>query len=530
MHSLAATRRRATAAFVARTRPLAGRAIRPLLVSPRRTATTLFGGEPDEEFGAAGDFVNRIPKTGQVISTLGFGAYRINEATPDHMRALGDAVSAGVNVIDTAAHFGDGASERAVGALLRGPAAPKRDSVYLITKAGFVTPHVAEELARAGVNPDAVHAVGSGAGAVGHTVDPAAIKAQLDGSLGRLGVNKVDLFMLNCPERMLAGGMTAAQLETQLARTFEYLATECEAGRIGGFGVTSTDARWAIPDAVLAKSSDLSKYWHGVQVPANLCETRFLEDKFLDRVMEHDLALFTHRLITAISPRGVLRLATSVDPQYAHLQLPDGDLDTNALTEELSQHLTKLATLEETLIEQVDDSELANRFLWGGVLPETLDKLLANEVGARFYLERQVLAAAREDTAKLIAAAEPAAREEVDAWVKDYLATLTALTSTLTALAHAAGVVHHRSSRDLLALYAPNRWPRDAPLPTVSLALVQGGARAHVPGATLVGMRRPAYVKEMVQAVAGPVGAMRREDWRGIVESGVLEHLAEGGN
>jgi predicted aldo/keto reductase-like oxidoreductase len=46
---------------------------------------------------------NVIPKTGQIVSRLGFGSYRVNQAK--HAEALTTALEQGINIIDTANNF-----------------------------------------------------------------------------------------------------------------------------------------------------------------------------------------------------------------------------------------------------------------------------------------------------------------------------------------------------------------------------------------------------------------------------------------
>ncbi|KAI9219019.1 NADP-dependent oxidoreductase domain-containing protein [Blastocladiella britannica] len=482
---------------------------------------------------------NVIPKTGKAISRLGFGAYRVSPENASQLAALRLAVQRGVNVIDTSAHFGDGASERAIGTLFAEGTASRKD-LYVITKAGFITPYIASLLARKGVSSGVISRIG--ASPVSHSIAPAALRVQLAQSLELMQTGYVDLFMINCPERLLAS-MSSAQLESALRRAIECVAGEIEAGRVRGFGITSTDAKWALPADLIASVLGSAQWhgWHGVQVPANLCETQFLEPQFLQRVKDLNLALFTHRLVTAISPRGVQRLSSTIAPTYtestatsnAYPLLPDGDLDSQALLATLSTALERLSDLEETLADRVDDSGLANKFIWSGVLPDTLDKLLANEVGARFYFDSHVLPPVKEDAAELLAAAGDEAKEDVKAWIAEYTEVLESVALSTTALAHAAATMRHRETRDILALYAPHALPPQndrsgVELPEMSFALVNA-ARSDVPGATLVGMRHPEYVDRMVSATTTWVSKVTPEIWAAVKDAGVLDHVAENG-
>ena len=59
-----------------------------------------------------------IIKTGQTVSRLGFGGYRINWSDVRHKAALEKAIENGINVIDTSAHFESGESEQVIGKVL----------------------------------------------------------------------------------------------------------------------------------------------------------------------------------------------------------------------------------------------------------------------------------------------------------------------------------------------------------------------------------------------------------------------------
>lgn len=53
---------------------------------------------------------NVIPKTGQVVSRLGFGSYRVNQER--HGEALALALENGINIIDTANNFEQGEKKK----------------------------------------------------------------------------------------------------------------------------------------------------------------------------------------------------------------------------------------------------------------------------------------------------------------------------------------------------------------------------------------------------------------------------------
>jgi aryl-alcohol dehydrogenase-like predicted oxidoreductase len=120
------------------------------------------------------------------------------------------ALDAGVTMIDTANGYAGGATESMLAGLLAG----RRDQVRLATKAGM--PH-----------PDA---------AGRPPLSGPALRASLEGSLRRLGVERVDLFYLHQPDR-------ATPLDETLATVAELVGE----GKVGSLGV-SNFAAWQIAE------------------------------------------------------------------------------------------------------------------------------------------------------------------------------------------------------------------------------------------------------------------------------------------
>ena len=130
----------------------------------------------------------------------------------ESVRALHVAIDAGVTLIDTAPTYGTGHSERIVGRALATLPRTQRDAVVVATKFGLVI----DEARRTGGGTD---------------VRPAAIRAECDASLRRLGVDVIGLYQLH------SGAESTAQAEEVVATCEELLA----AGKIRAFG-TGQDA------------------------------------------------------------------------------------------------------------------------------------------------------------------------------------------------------------------------------------------------------------------------------------------------
>ncbi|MGH3423606.1 MAG: aldo/keto reductase, partial [Nocardioidaceae bacterium] len=127
--------------------------------------------------------------TGMEITPVGFGAWAIggggwavgwgSQEDQDSIDAIRYAVERGVNWIDTAAVYGYGRSEEVVGRALR--EIPEADRPYVFTKCG---------LKWDAENPmEFPEMVGR----------PDSIRREVDDSLRRLGVERIDLYQMHWP-------------------------------------------------------------------------------------------------------------------------------------------------------------------------------------------------------------------------------------------------------------------------------------------------------------------------------------------
>jgi aryl-alcohol dehydrogenase-like predicted oxidoreductase len=139
----------------------------------------------------------RLGASGLEVSVLSLGAMTFGSGMPPittvearDARAMVDrALDAGVNLIDTADVYANGQSEEILGAAVRG----RRDDVLLATKVGF------------------------------DTVEPGALAydrvvGACEGSLRRLGTDRIDLYQLHRPDRTTPIEETLRALDDLVAR------------------------------------------------------------------------------------------------------------------------------------------------------------------------------------------------------------------------------------------------------------------------------------------------------------------------
>jgi D-threo-aldose 1-dehydrogenase len=164
------------------------------------------------------------------LSTFGYGAANLGNLyrsmSDDEAASVLDAAwESGIRYFDTAPHYGLGLSERRLGAFLR---TKPRDEFVLSTKVGRLLRPNPEGDGRLDTENDFVVPA-----TLRREWDPSAVgvRASLDESLERLGLERVDIVYLHDPERYdLARGLNEA---------IPALAELRDAGVVGAIGVGS---------------------------------------------------------------------------------------------------------------------------------------------------------------------------------------------------------------------------------------------------------------------------------------------------
>lgn len=182
-----------------------------------------------------------LGRTGLRVSVLGYGAgavggLMVRGTAADQARSLARALEAGVSYIDTATAYGDGESERTLGRLLKDLTA---------------RPPVGTKVRLRG----------------DHWRDIAgSIAASLEGSLGRLGLDCVDLFQLHDPIGE-AGGYSVAQVTEEAVPALQRLQAQ---GKCRFLGITALGDVGALRQVLLSGAFDTA------QVPYNVLNPSWL--------------------------------------------------------------------------------------------------------------------------------------------------------------------------------------------------------------------------------------------------------------
>ena len=475
-----------------------------------------------ESFGAG---ARTLGRTGLTVSPVGFGGYRVLEASPLHRRALADALRGGVNLVDTSTNYGDGSSESLVGMVLANlvqQGEVRREHVVVVSKAGYLQ---GDNLARAQARPEPFEEVVELRPGLSHCIHPGFLRAQLDESLGRLGLERLDVLLLHNPEYFLeeAIGRGVAPLEAReqfrgrLRAAFAHLEQEVADGRIGWYGVSSNGfvldadapAFTSVLDVIEAAhaAGGESNHLGVLQLPMNLLELGALTGRHstpdgerspLQLAEAHDLGVLVNRPLNAWG---------TVDGQERLVRLADQSRDETGTESGVEPALARVRKLEgqwasglgKRLKTEEGGEDAVDLFRWGQELSKGVPQLgsLEQWTGLRYDVIAPHLG---QTSTGLLKALEGEAKQEFAVWWEAYG---TAMHGLFTAVEQHLGRRNQAMALNLaehLDPHLPTPW-RSLPLSRkVVLSLLSAPVSS-----VLVGMRQPGYVADMLALRENPV-------------------------
>lgn len=163
-----------------------------------------------------------LGQSGIEASVIGLGAWAMGgwmwggADEQDAIAAVHAAIDAGINLIDTAAIYGFGRSEEIVGKAIAG----RRDEVVVATKCGMVWDQEA-----------GTHVFDSDGKRIYKYLGPASIRAEIERSLARLGIETIDLYQTHWQD-----------VTTPIAETMATLMDLKREGKIRAIGVSNATA------------------------------------------------------------------------------------------------------------------------------------------------------------------------------------------------------------------------------------------------------------------------------------------------
>jgi len=269
------------------------------------------------------------------MSNFAFGTYRITDQNPIHIQALKDAITSGIELIDTSSNYMDGAAERAIALAFEKLEDVYKGSVEIVSKYGYI-----QGLNMAMHKEKPVEAVVEFSEQCYHSIAPSFMREQLTLSLKRLQREKLDCYLIHNPEYYILDALNknAADkdeiLDTMYARIYEAfvgLEEEVKSGRIGSYGISSNSFAKEHKDPEFLPYEDLitladkaseqvgndTHNFTTIQLPINILETEGL--KCASWAKENGLRVLVNRPLNAQKDGQMYRLADySESTEYYH--------------------------------------------------------------------------------------------------------------------------------------------------------------------------------------------------------------------
>ncbi len=271
----------------------------------------------------------KLGKTGFEISVCGFGSYRVDNRVQLHQEALRNAISSGINLIDTSANYADGGSEILIGNILK--EFPDKE-IFVVTKGGYIQGSNLQIAKQREASENPYPEIVKCSPELWHSIHPDFLKDQISLSLERLQMDYVDVYLLHNPEYFLLYtseneiDKLRAEYYRRIKIAFEYLEEEVKKGRIKYYGISS-NTFGANPDEIsftslekvfeIAKNISSENHFAVVQAPLNLIEKDIAKNQnqqndsktFLEFAHENNLGVLVNRPLNAIDNNQIVRLA-----------------------------------------------------------------------------------------------------------------------------------------------------------------------------------------------------------------------------
>ncbi len=478
-----------------------------------------------------------LGSTGLVVSQAGFGCLHVDLRVEEHRLALRQALAGGINLVDTASNYAEGNSELLVGrvlAELEDEGRLSRDQVVVVTKGGYLQgPELVESQERKNQGrpwPELVECSHT----LEHCLHPEFLAGQLAASLERLGLERVDAYLLHNPETYLdwaaRRGVELAEAREEyyrrLGAAFEYLEGEVAAGRISFYGVSSNT--FSIPDdqpdfTSLARLWDLAErlspghHFRVIELPFNLLETSALTlanqpggRSVLAYASERGLGVLTNRPLNAMAADGVFRLAASGVEGAAP---PAGEVMERLSDLQKSEKVLRTNLLPNLHLAEAEEIQLGELLEAAGLLLRSWQDLS----GLEHWRQMEQFLTSRLNAAFAFLARRLADSTEGLAALDDHLARVKAAFETVHRLyavqadREAAALLERSSSLD------PD-WSDAESLSRLAIRAVRSTQGV---SSVLVGMRRRQYVEDVLAELARKVAQRpRQETWQSLAALG----------
>ncbi|UCG20404.1 MAG: aldo/keto reductase [Deltaproteobacteria bacterium] len=463
-----------------------------------------------------------------LVSQVGFGCYRLDPTMAEHENSLRKALLSGVNLIDTSSNYGDGGSEELVGTVLKeliGSEEISRDSVLVVSKVGYLQGRnygLSQE--RKGQGRPFVDLVLYADG-LEHCIHPEFIKDQLTRSLDRLKLETLDFYLLHNPEYYLSwANKTGVPIEearqeyyNRIEQAFQHLETEVGRGRVRFYGISSntfpspaSDPEFTSLEKVweIAESISAENHFRLIQLPMNLLETGGITEKnqeegqsVLEFASQKKLGVLINRPLNAIADNRLFRLAEVKAAQGA------SDKEIIELIDRLiySEEMLKNKILPKFDLATSMQLQVIEQIATGAVLKQHWQSFGTYE---RWQELQEYYFLPRVKGVFQFLKQQGKFSEEISLWVNSHLEKLEVLLEAVGSSYREEAAKRCGQIKDQLSSVDTD-WSEAVTLSQMAIRALRSTAGIST---VLVGMRREAYVEDVIEELAKPVENRERAD------------------
>ena len=468
--------------------------------------------------------------TGLLASQAGFGCYRVDLTDPEHEKSLRKALLSGINLIDTSSNYGDGKAEELVGKVLGDLASAgkiTRESTIVVSKVGYLQGRnyqLSQERKGQGKPFKDLVLYGDG---LEHCIHPEFIDDQLTRSLERLRLDTLDFYLLHNPEYYLSwASKTDVSLKEarqeyyhRIKKAFQHLETEVEKGRIRFYGISSNtfpspaaDPEFTSLGQVWEMAESLSSRHHFrlIQLPMNLLETEAITENnqahgesILEFARSKNLGVLINRPLNAIVNDTLLRLAE------VRATGQTSDEEVHDLVDRLisSEKVLQDTILPKLGLEPAVQSQVMEQLATGAALKQHWQNFGTYE---RWQELREYYFSPRVRGVFQFLQRAVSSGEDISSWMNSHWEKLEELLEAVgsrygeQAAKRCAQIKKNLSSVD-------RDWSEAGTLSQMAIRALRSTAGITT---VLVGMRREAYVVDVLEELVRPVeNKERTESW-----------------
>lgn len=270
------------------------------------------------------------------MSNFAFGTYRITDKNPQHIQALREAIEAGIRLIDTSTNYMDGSSERAVALALRSFDEDRCNEIEIVSKFGYIQGNTLKRHQEEAFEDTVEYSENCF-----HSISASFMKDQLEKSLSRLELKKIDCYLIHNPEYYIYDALKRGissddMLDNMFSKIFDVFVgfeEEIRNGKIGSYGISSnsfskpeTDVEFLPYEDLVTLAIKAAKYvgndkhsFTTIELPINILETEGL--KCASWAKKNGLRVLVNRPLNAQKDELMFRLADYEESReyYHHL-------------------------------------------------------------------------------------------------------------------------------------------------------------------------------------------------------------------